>query len=147
MPLSCASCCGRGRRLAQSLRNFYSVARQAIASSGHRHLAEQFGAAAARLGAFLAMVVRVLGAFGPAGLANRGRYLSDLLGERAATRRESGRHAADGRAVDIERDAMRHHVDVVLLQTGCCAMIAGVSAGIASGHAGLVYFMRHTETP
>jgi len=82
----------------------------AIKLSGHCHLAQRFDAASARLGALLAVLVRVLSAFGCAGLANRRAKLADLLGERATARHKSSCQSADRRAVDVERDAVRHHI-------------------------------------
>lgn len=54
--------------------------------------------------------------------------------------------AANRGAIHVERDATRHHFDVVLLQAGGGAVIAGVCAGITHVDAGFVLFVSHDDT-
>ena len=85
-------------------------------SSGHGgHLAALVGAATACLGTLLAMLHLVPGAFLTAFLADLGARRTDGLGRLACTAHGRGRELADLGAVDVERDAARHLLDVLLL--------------------------------
>ena len=50
-------------------------------------------------------------------------------------------------AVHIQRDALDYHLDVDLVQTESCAMVAGHGAGVASFNAGVVLLMSHPDFP
>ena len=91
------------------------------------------------------MRVLVLCAFIAAGLANVGADRANCLGELAVPGHEAGGHPTNPCAVDIQRDAARHHLDVVFLQAGGGAMVACVCAGVAGIHAGSILLMSHDE--
>jgi hypothetical protein len=57
----------------------------------------------------------------------------------AAARHIGGCHPADRRAIHVERNAARHHLDVVFLQAGGRAVVAGRRAGVTGVDAGLVF--------
>lgn len=112
------------------------------------HLAALGGTTSARLGTSLAMRMLVLGAFLSARVAHLGAQLAHALGELTASRHEAGSQTADCRAVHIERDTPRHHLDVLLSQARRSAVIAGVGAFIASldaGFVGLLHRFLHHE--
>ena len=109
------------------------------------HLAALFCATPARLSTLLAMVRLVLGAFVAAKLANIRAELADLLGAFAAARHVRGGEPADCGAVDVERDAARHHLHVGLLKTSRGAVVAGIGAGVACVDAGLELLVCHLE--
>ena len=109
------------------------------------HLAALFCATPARLSTLLAMVRLVLGAFVAAKLANIRAELADLLGAFAAARHVCGGEPADRGAVDIERDAARHHLHVGLLKTSRGAVVAGIGARVACVDAGLELLVCHLE--
>ena len=48
-------------------------------------------------------------------------------------------------AVHIQRNALDHHLDVGLVQTGSCAMVTGHGTGVASFNASVVLLMRHRD--
>lgn len=100
-----------------------------------RHLAAGLRAAPTGLGALLAVVRRMAFAFLAAGLANLRADLANRASELTATRHHRSGKAADLRAVHVERDAAGHLRDVRLLQTGRCAMVAGVGTGLAGFNA------------
>jgi len=79
-----------------------------------RHLLAGFGAFETRVGAALAMLHFVFGAFIAAGLTDLGAERAQLRGELIAARHPSRRQRADVRAGAVERDAARHHFHVVL---------------------------------
>jgi hypothetical protein len=53
------------------------------------------------------------------------------MGHRTAAAHETGSGAAQAGAVDIERDASRHHLDIVFLETGAGASVARQCTGVA----------------
>jgi hypothetical protein len=61
----------------------------------------------------------------------------------AATSHVGRRESADLGAVHVERDASRHLADVLFLQAGGRAVIAGVCALVAGGNAGRVVVVGH----
>tara|TARA_B100001105_G_C22399454_1_gene448590 strand:+ start:804 stop:1118 length:315 start_codon:yes stop_codon:yes gene_type:complete len=101
----------------------------------------------ARLGALLAVVMLVPATLVATRLADLRAQLAQLLGEVAAPGHVASRQAADCGAVHVQRDASRHHLDVLLLQAGRGAVVTGVSAGVARLDAGLVLLVSHLETP
>lgn len=78
----------------------------------------------------------MLGAFSGTHVANARASLAHGAGRCATAHHEPGRDPAQLGAVDIERDALRHHFDVVFLQTRHSAHIAGVGAVVTRLNAG-----------
>ena len=109
--------------------------------SGRCHAAAFVRAAAAGLGAFLAVLGLMLAAFFAAGLAHIRARLANGGSELAAATHVGGSQAADLRAVHIKRNAARHHVDVLLPQARRSAVVAGDCAGMAGIDAGLKLLM------
>jgi hypothetical protein len=103
------------------------------ASGGcHRsHAATLFGTTTACGRAVLAMLHLMLAALIAARLAHLGANLTERRSEPAAPCHERSSHAADVRAVHVERDTSRHHLHVVFLQAGRRTHVAGVGTGIA----------------
>lgn len=120
-------------------------------SSRHgRHLPAFLCALKAGFGAFLAMdhaVVAMLGAFVSARLANIGAQRANGFGVFAASSHCRSCKRADLSAIHVQRNAPRHHLDVLLLQAGSRAMIAGNNAGVARFNARIKCFMTHVGTP
>jgi hypothetical protein len=110
---------------------------------GPGHLAASLGAAAAGLGAFLAMLDLVFGAFLAAGIADFGAELADALREFGAARHLTLGQGADVGATAIQLDAARHHLDVRFMETGRCAVLAFDGTGVAFVDAVLVFFVSH----
>ena len=77
------------------------------------------------------MVVRVLGAFRAAGFAHVRAQLAELRCKRAVPRHVARGQTADGCAVQVESDALRHHLDVGFAKASHGTIVAGVGAGIA----------------
>ena len=101
----------------------------------------------AGLRTLLAMRHVVFGTFVAAGLANIGTECADCLGMGATSGHGSGSKHTNLGAVHIQRDALDHHLDVSLVQTGSCAMVTGHGAGAASFNAGVVLLVRHDDFP
>jgi hypothetical protein len=108
-----------------------------------RHAMAFFGAPLASRSAFLAVASLMLAALIAAGLANVGAELANLFGEFTAACHVGGRHAADLRAIHVERNTACHHLDILFLQAGCCAMVASNGAGVACIDAGLELLKSH----
>ena len=89
------------------------------------------GTAATRLSALLAVAHGVALAFVGALFAQLGAELA--VGLRTLAGASHGRSSglADLGAVNIQRDAARHHLDVLLPQALRCAVIAGLGACVA----------------
>ena len=85
----------------------------------------------------------MLCAFLAAGIAHVGADSTQGCGEFAAACHIAGRHAADLRAVHIERDAARHHFYIIFRQAGGRAMIARSGARITRIDTFLELFVRH----
>ncbi len=101
----------------------------------------------AGLGALLAMRHVMFGTFVAAGLADISAECADCLGMDAASGHGSSSKRANLGAVHIQRNALDHHLDVGLVQTGSCAMVTGHGAGVASLNAGVVLLVRHGDFP
>src|SRR4051812_8164360 len=97
----------------------------------------------AGLGAPPAVVVRVARALVAARLAEVGAEAADGGRALAAARHRRRGELAGGGAIEIERDAARHHLDVLLLQARRRAVMAGRGAGVAGVDAVLVARVRH----
>jgi hypothetical protein len=87
----------------------------------------------------------MLAAFIPACLAYISTLATQLLGEFAVARHVASCQSTDGGAIHVECDATRHHLDVLLLQTGCRAVVTRIGASIAGVDAGLMLSMSHPE--
>ena len=110
-------------------------------SSCRRHPAALFGTAPAGGGAILAVLRLVLGAFVAACLAYLSANLAKRFRKLAAPRHIARSQSADLGTVHVERNAARHHLDVIFLQAGRRAHIAGVGAGITSFNTRLILLL------
>ena len=113
-----------------------------------RHaLAAGLLAAAAGLGALFTVlhVSAVLLALVAAGLAELGALFHDVRSVLRATGHEAGGKGADVGAVAVEAYAADHHFNVLLLQAGGGAVLAGGDAGIEGVEEGLILSM-HEES-
>lgn len=104
----------------------------ASAVSGGRHSAARFGAFTARLCTGLAVLGPVLVALGSARVADKGAELAKATREGAASSHELRSCPTDRRAVSIEADTVRHHLDVLFLQAGGRTVVALGGACVAS---------------
>ena len=77
------------------------------------------------------MVSLVLAALGGAGSTYLGALAAQGHGEGAAACHETGRQAAQLRAVHVQGNAASHHLDVFFAQAGAGAMVAGGGASVA----------------
>ena len=101
------------------------------------HVAAGFGAGFAGLGAIVAMLHAVLGAFRAADIADLRAQGADPGREFRAARHLASGEGADFGATSIKLDAARHHVDVGLRETGGGAAFAGFDATVADLDAGV----------
>ena len=103
------------------------------------------GAALAGRRALLTVLHPVLGAFVTARLADlcarRAYGFCGFTGPGHCGRR----YSADVGAVDVERNAPRHHLDVLFLEAGRGAVVAGFSAFVASPNAIGEFLVRHCD--
>jgi hypothetical protein len=115
------------------------------------HAAALFGTAAACFSAGAAVVGFVLGALLAAGLADVSAQGADRLYVFTATSHGRRGQLADCGAIHVERNAPRHHLDVLLLQARRGTVVAGDSALVAGldargmllvGHSGLLQSAR-----
>lgn len=100
-------------------------------------------ATAAGLGACLTMLHLEFCTLIAARFAQFCASLADRTGKLATARHIARSHAANLGAVHIQRNAARHCLRIRFLQTGGCAMVAGICAGIAGFNAGGKLFMGH----
>lgn len=89
----------------------------------------------------------MFGTFVAAGLADIRAECADCLNMGATSGHGSRSKRTNLGAVHIQRDALDHHLDVGLVQTGSCAMVTGHGAGVASFNAGVVLLVRHGDFP
>ena len=82
-----------------------------------------------------------------AGLTNVRTKRTNGFGVFATTRHGRRRQRADLRAIHVQRNAPRHHLDVWLLQAGSRAMVAGHNASVASFNTRLECLMAHFTLP
>lgn len=115
----------------------------ALAAPTTAHAAALLCAAAAHVGAILAVLRFMLSALVSASLANLGAGLADRTGKLAAACHEASRKTANLGAVDIESNAVGHHFDVIFLQAGAGTCIAGGGASVAGVDAGLELIGSH----
>jgi len=99
-----------------------------------------FFAAAAGLGALLAMlhVGSVLFALVAAGLAHFGAFAQQMCGVLRTTGQQPGRQGTDIGAIAVEANTASHHFDIVFLQAGGSAMLAGGDAGVEGVEEGFI---------
>lgn len=89
------------------------------------------------------MIQVVLAALLTAGFAHVGAKRADLLGElRASGHLTHGERTNIG-AIAIQLDATRHHLDIILVQTGHGAMFARLHALVAGFDTIFVFFVGH----
>ena len=107
------------------------------------------GTSMARGSARLAVIGVVLCALVATRLADFGTEAANGLGMVAASGHGVGGQRAHCSAVGIQRNAARHHLDVVFLQAGGKALVASGGARLAGVYAGLisVLCMVHGDTP
>lgn len=111
--------------------------------SGSRHAPAFIGASPASLGAFLAMLHLMSGAFVAAGFANFRACLAKQAGHFAAAGHISRSQAADLCAIHVEGNTAGHGFWIGFLQAGCRAMVAGCRTIVARFDTGLELLMRH----
>lgn len=111
------------------------------------HAPALLGTAAARLRAFLAVRHRMLSALIGATVAHVRAHLANGHRKLARAHHVGPRHAADLRAVHVERYAPRHHLDVLLLQARCSAEIASIRTLVAGVNTGLILLLCHVFSP
>lgn len=111
------------------------------------HPAALLGTTTASLRARLAMGCFVLGTFVCTGLADVSAQRTNRLDMLASPCHRCGGELADRCAIKIQRNAPRHHLDVLFLQAGCRAVIAGDGALVAGLNARSVLLMSHGDAP
>jgi hypothetical protein len=114
-------------------------------SDRRRHLLTCVGATPAGGGTLLTMVVLVLGALIAATLANLCAQPAQLLCEVTTAGHVCRGLPADSRAVHVQRNATRHHLDVLLLQAGGRTVIACISTSVARLDTVLIHLVGHYE--
>jgi hypothetical protein len=107
------------------------------------HCLAFFGAAFARVGATLAVIHVMFAAFFSASAAYLRAQPAEFLGKLRVTRHQLSREQANVRAIPVEPNAAFHHLDVVLLQAGGCAMFAFLSALETRFYAILILIVSH----
>jgi hypothetical protein len=85
--------------------------------------------------------VFVPSAFFTARAGNFSAHPANLMGKLGAAGHKGRCREADSGAVPVEGDAPGHHFNVLLLQTGCGAMLAFHGAIVASSNASFVFVM------
>jgi hypothetical protein len=111
------------------------------------HAPALFRAAAAFIGAALAVFVLVLFALVAAVFADIAADPANIVHEFGAPAHECRRLPAQGRAVPIQTNAIRHGPEVVLFETRRGTMLAGLRATHARIDTRLQLFIRHGNTP
>lgn len=113
-------------------------------SSTHAcHFHTFLGASFARLGTALAMIGFVLPALLAARAADLAADTADFLREFRSAGHETSGHPANDRALVIQIDTARHHLDVVFLQTRAGAVFALSGALIAGFDTASVLLMHN----
>ena len=95
----------------------------------------------------LAVIHWMLSTFVGAGLADVGAQGAELGRELTAARHEARRQAADLGAVDVGRNAARHHLDIVFAKAGSGALVTGERTRIAGVDTFLEIFVGHGVIP
>lgn len=135
---------GQRRRL-EGVSGRLRLCRMLMGLLGHLYVAGHLSALgstlAAGFGAGLAVCVLVLCTLFGAGFADMGAKRANLFRVDAAACHEACGEMADGCAVDVVADAVRHHGRVFFGEAGGRAVIASVGAGIAGSDTGLVLFV------
>jgi hypothetical protein len=112
-------------------------------SAGSRHPATLLCTTATRFRAGLAVRMRVPCAFCAACFAYLRAEATEVHRELAVACHERGRQSANRCAVHVKTDALRHHIDVPLLQTRARAVVASIGAGVTRFGAGLIVLGTH----
>jgi hypothetical protein len=102
-------------------------------------------ATAARLRADLAVRLRMPRALHAAGLADIRTHITDA--PHILARHVSDRQSANRRAVEVEANAIRHHLHVVLLQTRDRAVVASIGTRVTGLDARLIALGLHCVAP
>lgn len=76
-------------------------------------------------------------------ITNLRAKFANLNGELATPGHVRNRQSADRRAVHIQFDTTRHGGDILFVETGAGAMVAGVGTLVAGADAGFVLVMSH----
>jgi hypothetical protein len=135
----CRSRSGAGRRRVPfgSVRRCAHSAALAPARHARSHAPTLIGTPAARLRAFTAVLHRMPLAFFSARIADLRAELALCTGELAPSRHQRDARSAHLGAIDVERDASRELLDVLLGQTfgstvaaRCCALVACIDAAL-----------------
>ena len=100
------------------------------------------GAAAARFGAALAMVLAVLGAFLGAGVANLGTNTADFVDEPRASTHKRDAQTAHLRTIETDASAIGHAA-----QASVGAVIALLGALATGTDTRLMFLVRHDKPP
>jgi hypothetical protein len=108
---------------------------------GAGHCATCLGALFARIGTLVAMFVVVLAAFLTAGIAYVSTQLANPLGKLRSTGHFAHGEGANVGTAAVEFDAAGHHLHVVLLQAGSCAVFTGFHALVTSLDTFFVFFV------
>jgi hypothetical protein len=109
------------------------------------HLPARGGAAAACVGALLAMLRLVFAALLGAHVAHERAGLADGAGGLAPAAHHSRRQPAQLGTVHIERNAARHHLHVLLLQAGGEARVTGGGAVVTGFDTRLKLLLLHDQ--
>ena len=98
-------------------------------------------------GAFLAMCHVMFGAFVAARLADVSAKRTDRFGVGATPSHGCCSQCTDLGAIHIQCNALGHHLDNRFMQTGNGAVVTGHRARVACFNAGLVFLVRHSDSP
>jgi hypothetical protein len=82
-----------------------------------------------------------------AGVTDQGAHAANITSKVSFAGHERRCQAANGGALSVEQDAIPHHIDFLLTQTSCGAMIAGICAGVAGGNTIGEFALSHAERP
>jgi hypothetical protein len=121
--------------------------RSDLGSGRSGHLPALLRASLARSRALLTVLHLVLGALLPALFTDFRAGRANSSGRLARPAHYRRGQCADFGAVNVHRDAARHHLDVVFLQARGGAMIASFCTVIASFDAACKSLMRHVVSP
>ena len=117
---------------------------KAISGFHARHFAALLCTSPASLSATAAMLhMVVLLALGSAGIADACAQATDLGGKSASPTHTGRRLPADRRAIFIQTDALRHHLNVLLAQAGIPTVFALLSATCTGINTSSVLLMGH----
>jgi hypothetical protein len=124
--------------------SYAGVGPNPLCRSPLRHPTAFLRAAAARLGASLAMLHGMFFALGTTCLAHICAERANFTCELASAGHVPSRESAGRRAIDIESDAARHGLGVCFLQTSGRAVVASVRTSVAGFDAACVLGVGHS---